>query len=119
MRTIKLRTLQQPSRLEALLESLIRSQKWVPPDASRVVDRSELPLVLQKLAAKTMKAGDAWWAWSTYDGIRIFITEMSLELSRERGSPALKVSYYNSQGKLRQYSHWIQLTDGTWQRCTV
>jgi hypothetical protein len=119
MKTIKLRTLQQPSRLEALLDSLIRSQMWVPPDAPRVTDRGELPLVLQKLAAKTLKAGDAWWAWSRYDGIRFFVTEMSLELSRERGSPALKVSYYNDQGQLKRYSHWVQLSDGTWQRCSV
>lgn len=45
--------------------------------------------------------------------------EMSLELSRERGCPALKVSYYSDQGKLQQYSHWVQLSDGTWERCSV
>jgi hypothetical protein len=116
MKTMKLRTLQQPSRLEAQLESLVKSQNWVPADAPRVTDRSELPSVLQKLAAKTVKAGGAWWAWSSYDGIRFFVTEMSLELSRERGSPALKVSYYNDQGKLQQYSHCVRLADGTWQR---
>ena len=116
MKTTKLRTLQQPSQLEALLGSLVTSQNWVPADAPRVTDCNELPSVLQKLAAKIVKAGGAWQAWSSYDGIRFFMTEMSLELSRERGSPALKVSYYNDQGKLQRYSHWVELADRTWQR---
>ncbi len=119
MKTTKLRTLQQPSRVEALLESLVKSQNWVPADAPRVTDRSELSSVLQELVAKTVKAGGAWRAWTSYDGIRFYVSEMSLELSRERGSPALTVSYYNDQGKLQQYSHWVQLADGEWQRCTI
>ena len=60
MKTMKLRTLQQPSRVEALLESLVKSQNWVPADAPRVTDRSELSSVLQELVAKTVKAGGAW-----------------------------------------------------------
>ena len=52
MKTMKLRILQQPSRLGALLGSLIMSQNWVPAEAPRVTDRSELPSVLQKLVAK-------------------------------------------------------------------
>ena len=57
-----------------------------------MIDSSELPSVLQKLAVKTSKAGGAWRAWSSYDGIRFLVTEMSLELSRERGSPAWRAS---------------------------
>ena len=117
MKTMKLRMLQRPSRLEALFESLIKSRNWVPPDAPRVTERSELPSTLQKLAAKTAKAGGAWLAWSSYDGIRFFVAEMSLELSRERGSATLKVSCYKDQGKLEQYSHWVRLDDDSWQPC--
>ena len=116
---MKLRTLQRPSRLEALIESLIRSQNWVPPEAPRVTDRAELPQVLYRLATKIEKAGDVWWGWRSHDGIRVFIAEMSLELSRERGFPALKVSHYDDRGKLQQYSHWVQLSDDTWERCSV
>jgi hypothetical protein len=54
-----------------------------------------------------------------HDGVRFFISEMSLELSRERGYAALKVRYYNEQGQLQMYSQWVRLADGaTWQRCT-
>ncbi len=119
METIKLRTPQLPSQLELLLDSLVMNQHWVPADVPRVTDRSELSAASQKLAIKAVEADGTWRAWRSHDGIRLFIAEMSMELSRERGRPALKVSYYNDEGRLQQYSLWVQLTDGGWQRCAL
>jgi len=119
MQTMKLRVLQQPSHLETLLDSLVTSQNWVAGSAPRVTDRSEMPSALQKLAMKAVKAEGAWRAWVSHDGIRLFVAEMSLDLSRERGCPALKVSYYDDGARLQQYSLWIQLADGAWQRSSL
>jgi hypothetical protein len=119
MQTMKLRALQQASRLELLLDSLVTSQNWVPPGARPITDRSELSSALQKLAIKVAKSEGAWRAWEGYDGVRLFIAEMSLDLSRERGCPVLKVSYYTDAGRLQLYSLWVQLTDGAWRRCTL
>jgi hypothetical protein len=119
MKTATLRKLQIPSRLAALLESLVTSQQWAHPGAPRLGDRADLPSVLQRLAVNALKTDGAWQAWSCYDGVRLFVAEMSLELSRERGQPALKIRYYNDQGKLQKYSHWTQLTDGEWQQIAV
>ena len=61
MDTLKLRRLQQqPSRLEAMLDSLVANRDWIAPGAQRVYDRSELPSVLQKLAIKSEKGDGAW-----------------------------------------------------------
>ncbi len=120
MHTIKLRTLQQPTGIALLLDSLVMNQSWVPSGGPQVTDRSDLPSALQKLAIKAVKEGGTWRAWLGHDGVRFFISEMSLELSRERGCAALKVRYYNEQGQLLMYSQWVQLADGgTWQRCTL
>lgn len=120
MQTMKLRTLQQPTRLASLLDSLVMSQFWVPAGAPQVTDRSDLPSVLQKLAIKAVKDEGTWRAWLGHDGIRFFVSEMSLELSRERGCAALKVGYYNEKGQLQLYSQWVQLADGaTWKRCIL
>ena len=117
MDTLKLRRLQQqPSRLEAMLDSLVANRDWIAPGAQRVYDRSELPSVLQKLAIKSEKGDGAWRGWFNHDGLRLFVAEMSLALSRERGCPMLQVHYYNEQGKLQQYSVWVQLADDTWQK---
>ena len=117
MKTLKLRTLQHPTRLEALLDSLAISQNWRPAGTSRLADISELSTVLQKLVGKAIEADGAWLAWVSFDGVRLLIAEMSLELSRERGRPALKVAYHNDAGELQEYCQWIQLADGNWQRC--
>ena len=119
MHTMKLRTLQQPSRLELLLDSLATAQRWVPSGAPLVTDRSELMSALQRLAMKATKGDGAWRAWTCHDGIRFFVAEMSMDLSRERGCPALKVHYYNDQGQLQQYGVWVQLPGGVWQPCTI
>ena len=116
---MKLRALQLPSRLESLLDSLVVNQRWVPADVPRVTDRSELSAASQKLAIRAVEADGAWRAWRSHDGIRLFVTEMSMALSRERGRPVLKVSYYNDEGRLQQYSLWVQLKDDVWSRCTL
>lgn len=119
MQTMRLRTLQRPSGLEMLLESLVLSQNWVPLDSPHVGDRSELPSVLRKLVIRAIKSEGAWRAWSNHDGIRLFLAEMSLELSRERGCPVLKVHYYDETGRLEMYSLWAQPAEGAWRRCAL
>jgi hypothetical protein len=119
MHTMKLRTLQQPTRLESLLDSLVMAQRWVPAGAPLVSDRGELFSGLQKLAIKAAKGDGAWRAWTSHDGVRFFVAEMSMDLSRERGFPALKVHYYNDQGQLQQYGLWVQPPGGVWQRSAI
>src|SRR5262245_9562678 len=116
---MRLRTLQQPSQLESMLGSLVVAQRWIPDDAPCVEDRSELPSHLQKLVILAVKAEGAWRAWMSHDGIRLFVAEMSLELSRERGRPVLKVSYYNDEARLQAYGLWVQLADGGWNRASL
>ena len=75
---------------------------------------------LQKALVKAVKDEGTWRAWLGHDGIRFFVSEMSLELSRERGCAALKVHYYNEKGQLQLYSQWVQVADGaTWKRCVL
>jgi hypothetical protein len=117
MKTATLRTLQHPTRIATLLDSLVRARQWVPPGAPKLGRRGELSEHLLRLAINAVRLDGAWQAWMCYDGVRLFVAEMSLELSRERGCPALKVSYFNGEAELQNYSHWIQLADGTWQQC--
>jgi len=117
MQTMKLRAFQPPPILTALLDSLVISQNWVPAGAAQVTDRSEIPSALQKVANKAAIVAGIWRAWLSYDGIRLFTTEMSMELAREHGAPALKVSYYDNEGRLQEYSAWVRRADGEWKRC--
>ena len=119
MQTMNLRAYQAPSVLTVLLDSLVMSQHWVPAGAAQVTDRGEFPSALQRVANKAATVAGIWRAWLSYDGVRLFTTEMSLELAREHGAPALKVSYYDDDGRLQECSAWVRRTDGKWQRCAV
>jgi hypothetical protein len=116
---MKLRTLQAPSALEALLGSLVVHQNWVTTESPRIFERNDLPLALKKLTIKAVKGDGAWLAWTSYDGIRLFIAEMPLDLSRERGHPVLKVSYYNDKAQLLKFSVWVQLREGGWRHTSL
>jgi hypothetical protein len=119
MQTMKLREYQPPSVLTTLLDSLVISQHWVPPSAAQITDRSEFPSALQMTAGKAAAAADTWRAWLSYDGVRFFTGEMSLDLARRHGCPALRVNYYNDEGHLEDVSAWVRHADGKWQRCNA
>ena len=119
MQTAKLRAYQPPSVLTMLLDSLVISQHWVPAGAAQVTDHNEISCALQKIASKAATAAGTWRAWLSYDGVRLFTTEMSMELAREHGSPAIKVNYYNDDGRLQECSEWVRRADGVWQRCAA
>jgi hypothetical protein len=49
MQAMRLRAVQRPSRLEALLESLVMSQNWVSGGERCVTGRSDLSSAVRKL----------------------------------------------------------------------
>lgn len=119
MQTMRLFAYQRPSRVEALLESLLQARWSLPAKARKVTDRSELPSALQKIVIRLKNAERVWSAWINEERIWFFTAEMSLELSRERGYPALHVGSYEVDGKLRTWQLWVCLKDGTWQQCAL
>jgi hypothetical protein len=90
---MKLREYQPPSVLTVLLDSLVMSQDWVSDNAAQITDRSEFPSALQMVAKKAAAVAGTWRAWLSYDGVRFFTGDMSLDLAREHGCPALKLNY--------------------------
>ena len=119
MQTVRLFAYQRPSRVEALLESLLQAGAHVPANARKVTDRGELPSALQKIVIKSHNTERVWSAWTDEDRIWFFTAEMSLELSRERACPVLQVGSYAMDGKLKVWQLWACLKDGTWQQCAL
>jgi hypothetical protein len=113
--TLRLRRLQeQPSGAERLLEAVVVRGKLVPDDAYRIRDPASVPRELRAIAR--IATGRAWSCWA--QGFRhwLFIGEMSLSLSRERGAPVMQVDIYDEDG-LKDSSSWAPDRDGTWRRC--
>jgi hypothetical protein len=117
METLRLQTIQKPAHVEGLLQSLVKSLGILPDGSDKVADRSELPSALQKVVIKATKDGQSWRAWM-HGGVHIwlFVAEMSLPLSRERGSPLIQVKSYREDG-LRESANWLVDRQGKWHRC--
>lgn len=119
MQTMRLLAYQRPSRVEALLESLLQARWRLPGKARKITYRGELGSALQKIVIKLQNTDRVWSAWTDEESIWFFTAEMSLELSRERGCPTLHIGSYGMNGKLRVWQLWACLNDGTWQQCSL
>lgn len=119
MQTMRLFAYQTPSRIAAMLESLLQAGARLPDKARKITDRSELPSALQRIVIKSQNTERTWSAWTDEDRIWFFTAEMSLDLSRERGCPVLQVGSHSVDGKLRAWQLWTSLKDGTWQQCAL
>jgi hypothetical protein len=115
--TRRLRRLQQPSQVERLLEAYVTRGNFLPEGAYRVRDPEALPAKLRRILIRATGQGEVWTCW-TY-GVRfwLFTGNMSLPLSRERGTPVLRVSLYDDEGELKEAGTWMAAPGGKWQRC--
>ena len=111
---------QRRPHIDRLLRSLVMTLRDVPDYASAVHDRGELSSKLQHVISDATKAGQSWccWADSGFFHIWLFIAELSLPLSRERGIPVLKVKCYREYG-LRETVNWAVDRQVRWRRLVV
>src|SRR5215472_6888130 len=116
METLRLRRIQEPSRVERLLDAYVSRSGIVPESAYQVRDRNELPGRVQMIVSRAIAQGQVWSGWARGPQVWLFTCEMSLPLSRERGTPVLIVHVYNEEGDVIDSGTWRYQT-GTWSRC--
>lgn len=116
METLRLRSIQNPSHVGRLLEELIARATLLPKDAQQVHDPDALPQPLRALVSHAAAEGRVWACWASSQEIRLFTCEMSLPLSRERGTPVLLVNRYDDRGELKDVGTWVADPEGKWRR---
>jgi len=117
METLRLRLIQEPSRVESLLEAFIARACILPEGAYHVRDRRELPNSVQPIVSRAIVQGQVWSGWARGAQIWLFTCDMSLPLSRERGRPVLAVRVYGEDADLKDSGTWRYDPLGTWSRC--
>ena len=117
METLRLRRIQEPARVESLLESFISRTRVLPEGAYQIRDRSALPNRIQPIVSRANSQGHVWSAWARGAQIWLFTCEMSLALSRERGAPVVLVRCYDEDGALQDSGTWRFDPLGNWSRC--
>jgi len=117
METVRLRRIQEPSRIERLLEAYIARSGILPESAYQVRDRSELPTRLHAIVRRAVAQGHVWSGWALGTQVWLFTCDMSFQLSRERGAPVLTVRLYNEDGEVADSGTWAFDSMGAWSRC--
>jgi hypothetical protein len=118
METLRLHRIQEPSRVERILDAYISRTSSLPYDAYQIRDPSKLPENLQVLLARVLKEGRVWSCWARGpQHIWLFTCHMSLALSRERGAPVILEQLYREDGELKDSGIWRFDPLEHWTRC--
>ncbi len=117
METLKLRRIQEPSRIESLLQAYVSRACILPGDSHQVRDPRELPQCLRAVIARVEERGEVWSCWTRGSKIWLFTCHMPLFASRERGAPVLEVQQYTEDAELKDSGIWRYDALGTWSRC--
>jgi hypothetical protein len=117
METLRLRRIQEPSRVERLLEAYISRAGIVPDNAYQIRNRKELPRGLQLLLVRAIEEGQVWSCWADPAEVWLFTCHMSLAQSRERGAPVLLVHLYGADAELIDSGAFRYDPLGSWSRC--
>ena len=117
METLRLRQVQRPSRVQTLLDTFASSADILPQGCYQIRDRGSLSTALQSLVIQATYRDRVWSCWTDDHRIWLFTGEMSMALSRERGSPVLQIAIYCENAKLVDSGPWVADREGKWQRC--
>ena len=117
MDTLRLRRIQQSSKVDRLLESYIGGAGLLPKNACQIRTVVAVPAPLHGLVMQANKLGKSWSCWTQGAQTWLFMAEMSLPLSRKRGAPVLQVKLYGEDGLLRESGTVVTDRSGKWSRC--
>jgi hypothetical protein len=117
MHTLRLRRIQQPSIVERLLEAYVSRMIILPDGSYHVSDPQALPPGVRTVVARAAGQGQVWLCWARCSEIWLFTCEMSLPLSRERGTPVLLVRRYGEDAQLKDSGAWRYDALDAWSRC--
>lgn len=118
METLRLHRLQEPSRVERLLEAYISRAGDLPYGSYQLRDAKELPRNLRTILAEAVEWGEVWSCWANGSQLWLFTGHMPLDRSCEHGVPVIELRVYDEDAELKDAGVWKFDPRGTWTRCT-
>jgi hypothetical protein len=102
--------------VEQLIQRFVADSRYVPRTAQRLLDPSELPPVLERVAMRAQLYSQTWFAWT--DGPRVWfvVAEMATVTVRHRKENALRMFFYDDEGRFVSWGSWA-LHPGGWMLC--
>jgi len=103
--------------VERLLETYVSRSDVLPEGSYQIRDPRALPTELRRVLIRATEQGQMCSAWVHGLGTWLFTCDMVMDMSRERGTPVLRVSLYNEDGELKDSGAWTHDHEGKWHRC--
>ena len=114
---LRLRRIQQSSQAERLLDAYTSRSTVLPQGSYQIRDLDAVSRGLRRIVSQASEQGKLWSCWRTSSSDNwLFTCEMSMPLSRKRGTHVLQVCLYNKDGSLKDSDSWTTDPEGTWQR---
>ena len=117
MQTMRLRAIQQPGTAGELLDSFVRAEGNLALDSRELTRERELTPTLERIAQRSLGNGCVWRAWTDDRAMWLWSSEVSLELSRERGMPVMEIRRYDENGQVEDAGTWVRVRADEWKRC--
>jgi hypothetical protein len=117
MHTLVLKQLQQPTQVERLLHEVVKGVGMVPANAHLIRDHDSVSAAFRRTILQATNLRQTWASWADeHEHVWLFVAEMPLALSRERGTPVLQVDVYREDGEMHETGRWVN-SEGKWSRC--
>lgn len=118
MHTMRLRTFQEPSRVQQLLDAFVLATQYRSESDRPIRNRSELPSALKRVVARAEGAQAVWNAWQSGPRIRLLTAKLSLECTRRRAVPVLEIRSFDERtGWVVGSGYFVLNGENGWARC--
>lgn len=109
-----LRAFQHQLLVESLVQSFAVCTHYVPREAVRIFDASELPLALERIASSVEKEWQAWLAWTDHQRLWFVVAELEKTPSRDCLDESINLFFYDDHGRIVSSGIWVFHPNATW-----
>ena len=106
---------QRPSHIEGLVQLFVVGARYVPRTAQRLLEPSDLPPALERVAVRAQRRLQTWFAWT--DGPKIWFVVTETVPTRQRQHSALRLYFYDADGRFVCWGTWALQSRGNWILC--
>jgi hypothetical protein len=107
---------EHPLPVERLAQQFALDTHYVPRVAERLLDPSELPPALERVAMHAQRGLQTWLAWTNRARIWFVVAEVATPTNRHRKGNALRMFFYDDEGRFVSWGTWA-LHFGGWTLC--
>lgn len=105
--------------IQWLVQSFVDCKRYVPKAARRLLAPCELPPALERVAVQVQGCSRAWFAWTDEARVWFVVAEMAKVSDRHYRGRAIRMFFYDEDGRLVASGVWAFQSERSWIRVTA